>query len=157
MQAQGDLHLKWIIGTHGSWNQIMGAVWELPAKQHCQISLFSPIFEVNGLDLQCYLAGSSKMAPWILIFFNCHVCQTFILYEIYCYLSSPKSWHNNSFLDRVAILKTWFSRSTFLRSVSKQVGPSSKFHCSYSLARVRSRFEFKLGNLNYRVSQSKVN
>ena len=31
-------------------------------------------------------------------FFNCHGCQTFILYEIYCYRSPPKSWHNNSFL-----------------------------------------------------------
>ena len=27
-----------------------------------------PIFEVNGLDWQCYLAGSSKTAPMILIF-----------------------------------------------------------------------------------------
>ena len=31
-------------------------------------------------------------------FFNCHGCQTFILYEICYYLSPPKSWHNNSFL-----------------------------------------------------------
>ena len=49
-------------------NQILGAVLELPAKQHCQFSLFGPIFEVNGLDKQRYLAGSSKMAPRILIF-----------------------------------------------------------------------------------------
>ena len=27
-----------------------------------------PVFEVNGLDWQCYLAGSSKTAPRILIF-----------------------------------------------------------------------------------------
>ena len=38
------------------------------AKQHCQLSPFCPIFEVNGLDWQCYLAGSSKTAPRILIF-----------------------------------------------------------------------------------------
>ena len=44
--------------------EIMGAVLELPAKQHCQ---FSP-FEVNGLDWHCCLAGSSKTAPSILIF-----------------------------------------------------------------------------------------
>ena len=48
--------------------KILGAVLELPAKQHCQFSPFGPIFEVNGLDWQCYLAGSTKMAPRILIF-----------------------------------------------------------------------------------------
>ena len=47
--------------------KILGAVLELPAKQHCQFSPFGPNFEVNGLDWQCYLAGSSKMAPRILI------------------------------------------------------------------------------------------
>ena len=41
--------------------KILGALWELPAKQHCQ-------FEVNGLDWQCCLAGSSKTAPRIFIF-----------------------------------------------------------------------------------------
>jgi hypothetical protein len=35
--------------------KILGAVLELPAKQHCQFSPFGPIFEVNGLDWQCYL------------------------------------------------------------------------------------------------------
>ena len=48
--------------------KILGAVLELPAKQHCQFSPFGPHYEVNGLDWQCYLAGSSKMAPRILIF-----------------------------------------------------------------------------------------
>jgi hypothetical protein len=48
--------------------KILGAVLELPAKQHSQFSPFGPIFEVSGLDWQCYLAGSSKMAPRILIF-----------------------------------------------------------------------------------------
>ena len=48
--------------------KILGAVLELPAKQHCQFSPFGPTFEVNGLDWQCYLAGSSKRAPRILIF-----------------------------------------------------------------------------------------
>jgi hypothetical protein len=27
---------------------ILGAVLELPAKQHCKFSSFGPIFEVNG-------------------------------------------------------------------------------------------------------------
>ena len=48
--------------------KILGAVLELPAKQHCQFNPFGPIFEVNGLDWQCYLAGSSTTAPKILIF-----------------------------------------------------------------------------------------
>jgi hypothetical protein len=48
--------------------KIRGAVLELPSKQQCQFSPFGPIFEVNGLDWQCYLAGSSKTAPRILIF-----------------------------------------------------------------------------------------
>ena len=48
--------------------KILGAVMELPAKQHCQFSPFGPSFEVNGLDWQGYLAGISKTAPRILIF-----------------------------------------------------------------------------------------
>ena len=42
--------------------KILGAVLELPAKQHCQEN--GP----NGLNQHCCLAGSSKMAPRILIF-----------------------------------------------------------------------------------------
>ena len=41
---------------------------EPPAKEDFQLNLLGPIFEVNGLDWQCYLAGSSKTAPRILIF-----------------------------------------------------------------------------------------
>ena len=48
--------------------KILGVVLELPAKQHCQFSPFGSIFEVNGLDWQCCLAGSSKTAPRILVF-----------------------------------------------------------------------------------------
>ena len=48
--------------------KILGAILELPAKQHYQFSPFGPIFEVNELDWQCYLAGSSKTAPGIFIF-----------------------------------------------------------------------------------------
>ena len=47
--------------------KILGAVLELPAKQHCQFSPFGPLFEVNELDWQCYLAVSSKTVPRILI------------------------------------------------------------------------------------------
>jgi hypothetical protein len=50
--------------------KILGAVLELPAKQHCQFipfGPFGPFFEVNGLDWQCCLGGSFKTAPRILI------------------------------------------------------------------------------------------
>ena len=48
--------------------KILGAVLELPAKEHCQSK---PIYLKIGLtwpNRQCCLAGSSKMAPRILIF-----------------------------------------------------------------------------------------
>ena len=49
--------------------KILGALWELPAKQHLlPIWPIWPKFEVNGMDWQCCLAGSSKWAPRILIF-----------------------------------------------------------------------------------------
>jgi hypothetical protein len=48
--------------------KILGVVFELPAKQHCAIWPIWPIFEVNGLDWQCCLAGSSKTASRIFIF-----------------------------------------------------------------------------------------
>ena len=45
--------------------KILGAVLELPAKQHCQSS---PFTSKIGLNWQCCSAGSSKTAPKILIF-----------------------------------------------------------------------------------------
>ena len=62
----------------------------------------------NGLNWQRCLVGSSKSAPRILIFFNCHECQTFFLAEIHCYLSALKSWHNNLFLSGVYDKKTFW-------------------------------------------------
>ena len=59
--------------------KILGAVLKIPAKQHSQFSPFGPVFEVNGLDWQCYLAKSSKTAPKILIF-------SIFLGEIHCYV-----------------------------------------------------------------------
>jgi hypothetical protein len=35
--------------------------------------------------------GSVLIGPQDLHFFNCDGCQTFIIYEIHCYLSPPKS------------------------------------------------------------------
>ena len=82
--------------------KVLGAVLELPAKQHCQFSPFSPIFEVNGLDWQCYLAGSSKTAPRILIF-SIAICADYS-YEV----KNSEIWapaffkHNNSFIATVS-------------------------------------------------------
>ena len=60
-----NCYIKWIFGTQNNW-KIMGAILELPAKQHCQLSPFTKNGQ-NGLNWQCCLAGSSKMAPSILI------------------------------------------------------------------------------------------
>ena len=58
------------------------------------------VFKVHGKSR--LLAGSSKIAPRILIFRLPRV-PTFLLAEIHCYLSALKSWHNNSLLSNV----TW--------------------------------------------------
>ena len=68
--------------------RILGAVLELPAKQHCQFSPFGPLYEVNGLDWQCYLAGSSKTALKIFIFSIVMGAEKFIL----CYFCPHISW-----------------------------------------------------------------
>ena len=85
--------------------KILGAVLELPAKQQCQFSPFGPIFEVNALDWQCYLAGSSKTAPRILIF-------SIVIGVDYSYeVKNSEIWapaffmHNNSFIATVS--KEW--------------------------------------------------
>ena len=56
------------------------------------VTMVDKKIKILGAVWQCCLAGSSKTAPRILIFFfKYHGCQTFILYEIHCYLSSQKS------------------------------------------------------------------
>ena len=81
--------------------KILAAVLELPAKQHYQFSPFGPIFEVNGLDWHCCLAGSSKTAPRIFIFSIAFVAD--YSYE----LKNSETWaptffkHNNSFIATV--------------------------------------------------------
>ena len=68
----------------------LGAVLELPAKQHCQSSLrIGP----NWPNRHCCLAGSSKTAPRIFIFFfNCHGCRLFISCEIHSYFCPHIFW-----------------------------------------------------------------
>ena len=52
--------------------KILGAVLELPAKQHCQFIPFTSklgqIGKIGKIGRACCLAGSPKMAPSILIF-----------------------------------------------------------------------------------------
>ena len=48
--------------------KILGAPWELLAKQHCQSSPFTSKLGLIGQNRQCCLAGSSQGAPRILIF-----------------------------------------------------------------------------------------
>jgi hypothetical protein len=43
--------------------KILGAILELTAKKHCQSSPFISKIGPNGLNWQCFLAGSSKTAP----------------------------------------------------------------------------------------------
>ena len=47
--------------------EILLKILELPAKQHSQFGQIGS-FEVIGLDCECCLADSSKMAPSIFIF-----------------------------------------------------------------------------------------
>jgi len=61
--------LKWIIGTHGHWkNQNPGGRPGATSQTALPIQPIWPIFLVDRLNWQCCLAGSSKMAPRILIF-----------------------------------------------------------------------------------------
>ena len=81
--------------------RILGAVLELPAKQHCQFSPFGPIFEVNWLGWQCYLAGSSKTAPRILIF-SIAIGADHSYEEKNSDIRAPAFFkHNNSFIATV--------------------------------------------------------
>ena len=48
--------------------KILGAILELPANLALPIWLIHQEIGQNGLNWQCYLAGSSKKAPRILIF-----------------------------------------------------------------------------------------
>ena len=70
-------------------------ILELPAKNHCQLSPFGSFLREIGLIGTAVYLVAQKRPPGF-GFFQLP-CQTFILYEIHCYLS----WHNNSFLGSV--------------------------------------------------------
>ena len=85
--------------------KILGAVLKQPTKQHCQFSPFGPTSELNGLDWQCCLAGSSETAPRILFF------SIAIDADYSCEVKNSEIWvptfyrHNNSFIADVYDLK----------------------------------------------------
>ena len=82
---------------------ILGAVLELPAKQHCQSSPFTSEVGPNGLNWQCCLTGSSKTAPSILIFsIAIDADYTFELISIKTCAPQFK-WLNKSFLGSVTV------------------------------------------------------
>ena len=95
--------------------KILGAVLELPAKQHSQFSPFGPVFEVNGLDWHCCppAPGSSKTAPRILILFQLpwvpekngwsgRLAYKSTLEKQYFIVSEPKGEVINSKIDQMA-------------------------------------------------------
>ena len=74
--------------------KILGAVLELPAKQHSQFLPIQPIHLENGpnwLYWQCCLAGSSKAAPRIFIF-------SIVLGAEYSFYLKSISTYANTFL-----------------------------------------------------------
>ena len=97
-----EFHIKSRFGTHSSWKkQNPGVRFGDTSWTALPIQPILPDFLIIGPNWQCCSAGSYKTAHRILIFFNCYGCQTFILYEIHCFLSPPKSWNNNSFQGSV--------------------------------------------------------
>ena len=119
-------HLKWIIGTHRNWkNQNNGGRF---GATILTALLIQPIYHENGpygLLWQCCLACSTKTAPQDFDFFNCHLCQTFILAEIHCQLSALKNWQNNLLLSGVCFLfsfLSFFAQNTYFRSTNWHIG-----------------------------------
>ena len=56
-----EIKLKWIIGFHGmAFEKILGAVLELPAKQHCQSS---PFTWKLGAEYSSYVKSIATYAP----------------------------------------------------------------------------------------------
>ena len=107
--------------------KILGAVLELPAKQHCQFSPFGPTSEVNGLDWQCCLAGSSKTAPRILIF-------SIAIDADYSYeVKNSEIWapaffkHNNSFIATVSASGKELTNTAYAVSLGTFSGSSAIF------------------------------
>ena len=96
-------YVQWIM-VPTAIEKIWGAFFELPAKQHCQFSLFGPFSRWIvwiGRNWQCFLAGSSKTAPRILILLIVMVADhSFELISIWTYVPQFIG-HNKIFLVSV--------------------------------------------------------
>ena len=68
--------------------KILGALLEIPAKQHCQSSPFTSKLGQIGSAVQ--LVAPIGLPGFD--FFNCHGCLIFILCEIHCYQSAHIFW-----------------------------------------------------------------
>ena len=80
---------------------VLGAVLELPAKQQCQFCPVCPVFEVNGLDWHCFLAGSVKTVPRILVF-SIAIDANYSYAVKNSEIRAPEFFkHNNSFIATV--------------------------------------------------------
>ena len=93
-------------GTHGNWkNKNLGSCFGANSKTALPIWPIWPNFEINGLDWQYYLAGSSKRAPRICIF------SIVLGAEYWFYLKSIAIYapaflvYNNSILARVTFIR----------------------------------------------------
>ena len=83
-------------------------------------------FEVNGLDWQCSLAGSSKMAPRILIFSIAMVANySFYVKSIATY-APAFFWYNNSILARVRAI--WQHAKNSFGAITQVFFQYSSYH-----------------------------
>ena len=97
--------------------KIMAAVLELPAKQHCQSSPFTSKIGPNGLNWQCYLAGSSKTAPRILVFSIAMGAKPSFQLKSIAIWAPAFFMHNNSFIATVfsvrkVVIEEWLAVSS---------------------------------------------
>ena len=115
--------------------KILGAVLELPAKQHCQSSPFT--------------SKLGQIGTKHFYFFNCHGCRLFILCEIHCYLSPTFLWYYDlvlaivfrkveDFVDRFRAHPDFDQRTPYI------IGSSVHGQSSYWTA--KSLFLFLAGN-----------
>ena len=122
--------------------KILRAVLELPAKQHCQFSPLGPLYEVNGLDWQCYLAGSSKTAPRILIFSIFLSAKPSIQLKSIAIWSPAFFMHNNSFIATVIYLQfTSYYVSSSLDSECHHMIQSFMAHSGEEMCQMSINFE----------------
>ena len=89
--------------------KILGVVLELQAKQALSIWPIWPNFEVNELDWQCCLAGSSKTAPRIFIFLIVLVAEYLSYVKSIAAYAPAFLAYNNSVLARVTPALTFFT------------------------------------------------